>query len=170
VDGGGSTAMSLLNPIGFDRRVVVKRQSKQKLKARLERIFDRLYAAAEKVIREHDPCKVKINQHGASCLDCISRKGQGDASRLNKLCCAGCKFHTSKGCKANKPLTCRTWLCYTAQDDNPEAFRKLDRIAERAAAMGFYVGRGDKEDSINNALGYFGVRVKVKWFPKLTKG
>jgi hypothetical protein len=125
---------------------------KETLQARLERVFDKLYAEAERILQQHKPCQVKLNQHGASCLDCRVR-----GATVNVMCCGGCKWHTAKGCVANKPLTCRTWLCGSAQNFDGEAFRKLQRIAKRVGRLGFYVGRGDRTDSIENALSYFGV-------------
>lgn len=142
-------------------------KSKKSLRPRLERIFDKLYAEAERVLRSHRPCKVAVNQHGASCLDCRN----GHASKVNVMCCGSCKWHTKdRGCVANKPLTCRTWLCYTAQLHDREADRKLERIAARAHRLGFYVGRGDKEQSIQNAMAYFGIIKYTKWFPTLARG
>jgi hypothetical protein len=140
---------------------------KQELQSRLERVFDKLYAEAERILQEHRPCKVKMNQHGASCLDCRVQRRE---TKVNELCCGGCKWHKAdRGCTANKPLTCKTWLCFTAQHGDPEAQRRLQRVAERVRRLGFYVGRGDREDSIQNAMAYFGFGER-KYFPTLAEG
>jgi hypothetical protein len=144
---------------------VCRTKTKRTFQARLERVFDKLYAQAEAILQEHRPCAVKVNQYGASCLDCRIKYRD---TQVNVLCCGGCKWHSARGCTANKPLTCRTWLCHTAQQHDPEAKRKLSRIADRISRLGFYVGRGDREDSIQNALAHFGFQ-HPKWFPELAE-
>lgn len=146
-----------------------RRMRKRVTRERLERIFDYLWAQADAIIKAHSPCEVKIGKHGVSCLDCRVRHRP---TEINILCCGGCKFHTKdKGCIADKPLTCRTWLCYSAQEAHPEAHRRLQDIASRMHRLGFYVGRGDKEDSIANAMAYFGlIPYGMHFHPTLAPG
>jgi hypothetical protein len=48
--------------VGFHRPPRCKTKSKRLLRMRLERLFDKFYSVADKIIQEHSPCKIKFNQ------------------------------------------------------------------------------------------------------------
>ena len=79
-------------------------------------LYSLLYAAGERILKRHNPCKV-VN---GKCLD-------GD------FCCSGCRHLSSEGCTV-KCLQCKLWLCWKARKANPEVsnkLRALDIIARR---------------------------------------
>jgi len=73
-------------------------------------------------------------------------------AKLNSLCCTGCKHHDpSGGCRAEKPLACKTWLCPAIPKPAPlhQRLWALSRRAQKAKLAHF---RSDKPSSIEAAL------------------
>lgn len=81
---------------------------KQKIK-----LHDRLYRYADKLIKKHNPCKIK----NGKCID-------GD------FCCDGCEHLTESGCSVNC-LRCKLCLCWAARG-NIVLDRAFDRILQKA--------------------------------------
>ena len=130
----------------------------------LERIYDKLYERAAAVLDEFKPCEHKVENRTHSCI--------GQQAKHNsepQCCCSGCKFFEN-GCKAEKPLTCKTWLCFVATEKYPEVAAKLNKIKQKALHFNFYVHRGDKTASINKSLSnhfcWVDGRGLVKWTNK----
>ena len=114
----------------------------------LEAIFEKLYARAESVLNNFQPCEHKVINKKHSCL------GQSDSLAGNntpQCCCIGCPSW-NKGCKAEKPLTCKTWLCGIAKLNYPKAYIQLTEVANLAKRFGFYVFRGDKNSSMDASI------------------
>ena len=99
---------------------------------RLEKVYNKLYGHAERVLKQHCPCGVSKE---GGCVSCVgSRAG---ITPSNELCCTGCEHHSTKaGCQAEKPMACKTWLCPPASETSPEASAKLGKIARQAKAEG----------------------------------
>lgn len=130
-------------------------------KALLERIYDSLYAEAEAVLKEFNFCDHRnVGEESYSCLSireypsesCKISFGSGKAIRTG--CCGGCKYLTEKGCSAEKPLGCKTWLCGVAKLKNPETSKKLSEIQTKSCQMNLYTVRGDKTETINRFFEY----------------
>ena len=119
-----------------------------KSKVSLEEKFDFLYEMAQEILAHYQPCKIKFLKNGANCIDCSKSLYR---SKPNVLCCDGCQYHTlSKGCMAEKPLTCKLWLCRTAAEKFPTCANKLDEIYEKADELDLLSFRGDRTDSLKN--------------------
>lgn len=101
------------------------------------KMYDRLYAAADRVLKKHDPC--------AGCpVGCTN----GIPVMHTKLwCCSGCKYLGPDGCTV-QALACKLWLCSKATRNNPRAKRLLSRLQRLAGRYGFLVFRGSKEDNL----------------------
>lgn len=118
--------------------------------------YDRLYAEAEAVLNEFKPCEHTFDLGNHHCI------GQGEgvqtpydygsSSNIGpQCCCNGCKSWTDKGCVADKPLGCKTWLCGIARIAHPEACAKLDTIARQAMKLNIYFYRAGKDASLRAA-------------------
>lgn len=95
-------------------------------------LHNKLYAYADKLIKKHNPCKIKNGK-------CI----QGS------FCCHGCKYLTEKGCSV-KCLWCKLWLCYYIhqQPEHRLLSSKLRRIGRVAVKHRLIVQRGSEKDLI----------------------
>lgn len=103
--------------------------------------YNNLYYEVDKFMKSINPCKIS----GGKCA-------RGKSGGTN-FCCGAfgtstgkdCSYCSSTGCKAEKPLACRLWLCRTAESNlnekqlkQLEYYRKLagifanERIAFRA--------------------------------------
>ena len=120
-----------------------KKRRLARIRKRLEKKFDELYAKAEEILSKYKPCKITVIKGKVHCVGCSGRNPP------NELCCGGCQFHTVKGCIADKPLTCKLWLCNTARNDFPECDDELDVLRDKAAM--FWVYRGYKQSSLKHA-------------------
>lgn len=123
----------------------------------LEKQFDSLYAQAERILKKYNPCQHKMENGKHSCLGKKHRVWEARSYNRDRVviscCCLGCKFWVKdKGCTANKPLSCKVWLCGIAEKLNPVVAKKLNALSQKVICAGFYVFRGDKNDSINGAL------------------
>lgn len=113
----------------------------------IEEKFDFLYDCTEKVLSKYNPCKISFLKSGVNCIDC-----KAGFSNPNDLCCTGCRFHTDKGCVANKPLTCKLYLCRTATKKFPNCVKELNDIYACASFLRLLSFRGDKKDSIKSGF------------------
>lgn len=130
--------------------------------ARLEEIHDSLYVRAQIILKSKKPCGHKKVGGVHSCIGMV----EGGEDNRPGCCCFGCPhLDPKKGCIAEKPLTCRTWLCEIARGANPETSAQLRIISQQASDLGFWICRGTKWEEIEQAAGCFGVpRDAVKAF------
>lgn len=114
------------------------------IKHKLELVYDQLYERAEKLLKEGNPCQW-------NCGKCIGMK-RGTVNNTPQCCCEGC-CHWKTGCTADKPLTCKLWLCKVAKKSTDKNTRRglLDVSAE-ANRLGFFAFRGEKKESIDAAM------------------
>jgi hypothetical protein len=123
----------------------------------LSQKYDELYARAEAVLKEFNPCEVCKTKRGVECFDTVRNtklRGAFGINRPNLLCCNGCEFHNRKvGCTAEKPLMCKVWVCSTLRTAKPEVAKKLDIIGREARPYGFIsVMRADKPMALEYAI------------------
>ncbi len=125
----------------------------------IEKLYDGFFAEAVAVIEQYNPCKVRKCRCGVVCTEWRARQYPGvyhfiDDNKPNDLCCGGCKHHDrDRGCHAEKPLACKLWLCYSAEERYPGARKKLEDIQERAEnVLGPLLFRGDRKDSIDHII------------------
>lgn len=124
---------------------------KMKLRERLEQIYDALFAEAEKILKEaNNVCEFRKTSDGAVCAGCSIGYVEPKT-----LCCEGCKYHSvTQGCRAEKPLACKTWLCVSRRGARPDVEAKLAQIRTATESFGFYKIRGDKDESLDQAIDY----------------
>ena len=149
----------------FFPKLTVNRR--QKLREFLENKFEELYQKAEVVLRKHNPCAITRHKGKVYCVGCPAKQPEWIYSGgvyPNALCCGGCKFHTDKGCTAEKPLTCKLWLCATAAKFFPECDKKLKEISNEAFKWNLCVSREDKTMSLQHAYQWWGIQ-KYSGFP-----
>lgn len=121
----------------------------------LEKIYDSLYSKAEKILNNFNPCEHKVISNEHQCLGKLDNsvpKGQYGSNTTKQCCCIGCDFWTEKGCGADKPLACKTWLCGISRLKYPKIKEKLDKIQFKAIHLNIYYGRRDKKYSIDMAM------------------
>jgi len=127
---------------------------------RLNSVYNKLYKSAEKTLKHSKPCQVQKDAQGNTiCAGCKGHPAHDPNDRMhdyfqtqaNDLCCKGCEHHGEEGCKALKPLACKTWLCPTAAKNNPQTADRLSNIGSRAARARMYDVRGSKQQSMDMA-------------------
>lgn len=125
----------------------------------LERIYDSLYAQAEETLKSFNPCEHKVVNQNHTCLgkeDFSAPIGSYGDNTTVACCCIGCCFwKREKGCAAEKPLACKTWLCGTAALKYPDVKNKLSEIAKMSYPLIMYAERSDKEKSLNQSERYW---------------
>ena len=119
------------------------------LRQKLETVFDGLYQEAEDILKQFNPCEARVKN---GCFSCIGQTSKLGGNNTAQCCCIGCSKWTDKGCVADKPLTCRTWLCNLAGARHEEADNALFRLSSKVSNLGFYVTRGDKQASLDKAI------------------
>jgi len=125
------------------------------LSEKLNKIYDALYDEADSIVKENNPCgwkstknKCRGVQLSAECMGMV----KGSNNNTPQCCCDGCKFWNN-GCTAEKPLTCKTWLCRIATFNAPsEVLTKLSDITQKILHYNFFVHRGDKTASMARAM------------------
>lgn len=95
------------------------RATKRYSKKALSIIYDRLYRAAEKILKKYSPCNFSNN-----------------VCKLNGGCCDLCSHLSKKGCRV-KSLACKLWLCYIAKCEFPECDKKLEKLRRIAIQYEF---------------------------------
>jgi hypothetical protein len=125
--------------------------NKEKFDTLLEQVFDLLYKRADKIVIIEKPCEHTVNAAGHSCIGKSHKTGGGNRPQC---CCDGCKLFRD-GCKAEKPLTCKCWLCPIAQTKHPKTANKLWKIDNLVLDFGFWASRGDKSESLAQATRHF---------------
>lgn len=123
-------------------------QRKLAFKDWLSQKYDELWDKADKLLKANSPCGIKMKGGSIICRGC-AEIGMGNP---NELCCGGCKFHTIDGCQAEKPLSCKLWLCNTAASHLPRSVScELAFLESEADKLGFITLRGDKTASMKKA-------------------
>ena len=103
-----------------------------------EKLYDELFAEADAFVKEVNPCKV-VN---GECL----RKYKFNQQNF---CCRGCRHLRKTGCTANKPLSCRIWLCnYAWYNLTPEQQTRQKEIQNKIEKADLWLVRATKEDMI----------------------
>jgi hypothetical protein len=133
----------------------LKEKRKQAKRRRIEAKFEELYAKAEKILAKYQPCAISVVKGKVYCVDCFANRPKNifcePPAKPNVLCCGGCSYHSDKGCTAEKPLTCKLWLCLTAICKFPKCHKALRKLRIEANDWGFYCFRGNKQDSLKVA-------------------
>jgi len=138
--------------------LICVQEAKSINRKRLVKIYNKLYGQATNLLKKHSPCAIDTSADQATCLAIRQQNRAGIGSGVVKpdtLCCAGCPYHTSLGCTAEKPLACKTWLCYYAAKQNPEMAKRLCDFEHRARIAGLWHPRGDMKSSISRALDWW---------------
>ena len=125
----------------------------QSLRALLSKAYDELYEQADAVLKQFNPCQHTSDKNGEhTCVEAETVKSEAirfwGKNYAPQCCCVGCTFWTKTGCTADKPLTCKTWLCGITALKNPEANAKLRQIADQARSLFIYHERMDKKESL----------------------
>ena len=101
------------------------------------KLYDDLFRRGQEIIEKYSPCKIEIGKDGlASCAAVRGEIGHSESFYRNikdgSLCCGGCRYLTSKGCRAHC-LACKLHLCNCFSDDHPvkEKLYELRLIAWR---------------------------------------
>ena len=131
--------------------------NKKRIREALEKLYDRLYSEAEAVLNQYNPCQVGRCSAGIVCTEWRefqkpeAIKSSDNNAQPNTLCCIRCRYHSpTKGCQADRPLTCKLWLCSAAKICFPVAEKKLAELRDRAKI--FYYYRGNRKMSIDEAF------------------
>lgn len=106
----------------------------------LERIYDTLYDAADKILNKYNPCEHSFCDKKHTCLGkLIPQLGEGmhGHNRTEQACCIGCEFWRSNGCNADKPMYCKVWLCGVAINRHQDILKKLAKIKSLASRFRF---------------------------------
>jgi len=115
---------------------------------RLNTLYNKLYNHADRITKQVKPCGIEGNK----CRACGTSQGSyGATPQPGEMCCAGCTHHGEKGCKADRPLACKTWLCPTARYAHPDVAHKLDKVAHRAQDLGLWGARASKPEVMHRA-------------------
>jgi hypothetical protein len=137
----------------------VIKQAKMSRRETLSQKFDELWDKANAIISAAKPCGIKSVNGEITCRGCSFHKDFRQsvyyvAESPNILCCGGCKYHEpNKGCIAEKPLMCKLWLCHSASKFlKGDKSLQLAEIKSQASDLGLLCFRGNKEESIQNAL------------------
>ncbi len=138
----------------------------------LEKVYDSLYSEAEAVLSKFNPCEHKIKAGCHTCLgklDHSARRGSFGDNTSKAACCIGCKYWDN-GCKADKPLFCKVWLCETSENKHPLVSAMLRNVREKA--RGFYFvsarcARKGKSESIDFSMEISNGFRSLSYFRKL---
>jgi hypothetical protein len=93
-------------------------------------LYDRLYNHADKLIKKHNPCKMK----NGKCL-------------RGKPCCDNCPHLTENGC-AIDCLMCKLFLCWRVTERNESLTKIFDRIWRKAYTHNLLHLRYSKKETI----------------------
>jgi len=105
-----------------------------------EASYDALWSKVDAFMLRVKPCAIENN----TCLN--HRLGDGD-----NFCCAGCEHLGIKGCEADKPLTCRAWLCQVATNNLSESEREeYFKLYDEVFASEFFSHRSSKDQVMYN--------------------
>lgn len=115
----------------------------------LERLYDGLYVAGQRLLDRHKPCNIQpsgtSDGEGHPLMTCLHYK------KPNYCCCGGCKYLGKDGCTV-EALECKLWVCSEVARQHPELKKRmyvLNRIAYKHDLLSF---RASKEESIRFAM------------------
>ena len=143
--------------------MLTKKLTEKETRKLLSRAYDRLYAEADALFKEYNPCQIRRTPEGNSCLG-------GSHKPSASFCCNGCRYLRKNGCGV-KSLSCKLWLCHALSVNNgvPQEFKeKLQDIRKRAYGL-LYYPRMSKKASLNRALDIYFSEMK-KWNNLLKEG
>ena len=90
----------------------------------LSAIYDRIYDIADRLIKKHNPCNIRITKKGI----CCEHEYYNGYSRL---CCGGCDFWSENGCTV-KCLACKLLICWSTRNNIvKDRLEKLRAIAHK---------------------------------------
>jgi len=108
----------------------VKFDDKELKPKELSALYDRLYAIADKQIKRHNPCGIKIKKGIVFCNFTIdfSHLCYSDCNPKQEqkyfLCCGTCEHHSKTGCTV-KNLYCKLFACPSM---NKKVAKRLDKL------------------------------------------
>jgi hypothetical protein len=71
-----------------------------------EKLYDLLYAKADKLLKQYNPCNIRVEQGKLICNNASMCKRNGES-----LCCADCDYLGNNGCTTNC-LGCKLGMCW----------------------------------------------------------
>ena len=86
------------------------------------KLYDLLYAKADKLLNKYNPCGIHIKQDKIICNNSYMCKRNGE-----DLCCGNCEYLGSNGCTTNC-LECKLGMCCQGSDFNL-TFNGYDNMA-----------------------------------------
>ena len=127
----------------------------------LSRVHDNLYARADAIIKEYNPCGIAKRGKHTTCL-------RGDKSRYNALlnygeernlawvadrsfCCGGCEHLSENGCTVES-IACKLWLCDSVAQMPKEAALELHKVREMTSRLHLYGIRYTKKQTVRSAM------------------
>ena len=79
--------------------------------AELSALYDRIYDIADRLIKKHNPCNIRIETRPHHLFPTkLEEETVCMSYYVNSLCCAGCSHHSKNGCTV-KSLGCKLFLC-----------------------------------------------------------
>lgn len=76
------------------------------------KLYDLIYAKAGKLLKQYNPCNIRIENDKLICNNKKMCKRNGES-----LCCGGCKFLEENGCTTNC-LECKVGWCWQGENAN----------------------------------------------------
>jgi hypothetical protein len=146
-------------------RVCEAEKTRTQVRQQLNRIYNRLWSRADELIKRHQPCQWHRDPEGH--MQCLGSKA--GFVPPDSACCISCKHHTpEKGCQADRPLSCRTWLCGHHTRDL-ELERKLRQIRERAWRLWLSGIRQQKPEVMRQAVEWWNDQMRRGGRPHSSK-
>ena len=83
----------------------------------LSKLYDRIYNIADRLIKKHNPCKIRIKNNKILCAYYTTDKNNEFYLPQNKLCCLYCNkgYWSKEGCTV-KALGCKLFLCQAVKN------------------------------------------------------
>lgn len=103
------------------------------------KVYDSIYADAERLFKQYDPCK--HDQAEGRCIG-YPKDTSRRADNAWCNCCHGCKWLSKHGCRV-KSLSCKLWTCPSISKLYPEMRQQLSVLRRRAVAAGIRMGCRD---------------------------
>lgn len=72
----------------------------------ISKLYNQLYEKADKLLKQYNPCNIRIEQNKLVCNNAYMCKTKGES-----LCCCGCKYLSNNGCTV-ECLECKLGMCW----------------------------------------------------------